>query len=61
MPQLFEILYSDVFSSKDGWVLKEDAEYTLAKIAEWRDMGGGPKVGVIANFDDRLHKILRGG
>lgn len=60
MPELFEILYSNVFNSKEGWILKEDVEYTLIKLAEWRDMGAGPKVGVLSNFDDRLHKILKG-
>jgi len=59
MPELFEILYSNVFNSKEGWILKEDVEYTLIKLAEWRDMGAGPKVGVLSNFDDRLHKILK--
>ena len=38
--------------------MKSDALYTLKKLTEWRDMGGGPKLGIISNFDDRLHSIL---
>ena len=38
--------------------MKSDAVYTLKKLTEWRDMGGGPKLGIISNFDDRLHSIL---
>ena len=32
--------------------------YTLKKLTGWRDLGGGPKLGIISNFDDRLHGIL---
>jgi hypothetical protein len=60
LPDIFEKLYADIFSSSDGWLLKENAEYTLQKLAEWRDLGGGPKIGIISNFDDRLHLILNG-
>jgi hypothetical protein len=60
LPAVFEILYENVFSSKEGWLLKEDAEYTLRKLREWRDQGAGPKIGIISNFDARLPNILRG-
>ena len=60
LPRIFEKLYTEIFSSSDGWLLKENAEYTLKKLAEWRDIGGGPKLGIISNFDGRLHNILRG-
>ena len=38
--------------------MKADAFYTLRKLTEWRDIGNGPKLGIISNFDDRLHSIL---
>ena len=60
MPKLFEMLYTNVFGTKEGWIVKEDVEYTLTKLKEWRDLGSGPKIGVISNFDDRLHKIMSG-
>ena len=58
LPELVDALYSDVFGSKEGWVLKEDVIYTLEKLKDWRDMGNGPKIGVLSNFDDRLPVIL---
>lgn len=60
LPAVFEILYTDVFGTKEGWVVKEDVVYTLQKLAEWRDQGSGPKIGVVSNFDDRLLRILQG-
>jgi len=60
LPKVFDVLYDNVFGSKDGWVLKEDTTYTLEKLRDWRDIGAGPKLGVISNFDDRLHNILSG-
>ena len=35
-------------------------EYTLKKLTDWRDQGGGPKIGIIDNFDERLENILTG-
>lgn len=35
-------------------------EYTLDKLEKWRDLGGGPKLGIIANFDERLPNIFEG-
>ena len=58
MPALFDMLYNDVFSTKKGWDIKEDVEYALDKLKEWRDIGNGPKIGVISNFDERLPLIL---
>jgi hypothetical protein len=60
LPALTKTLYNDVFGSAAGWMLAEDAEYTLQKLAEWRDQGGGPKLAVISNFDERLNTILKG-
>lgn len=59
LPKVFDLLYDDVFGTKQGWALKDNVEYTLTKLREWRDKGAGPKIGVIANFDDRLHGILK--
>lgn len=58
LPTVFEMLYQEVFSTKVGWSLKEDALYTLNKLRDWRDLGAGPKIGVISDFDDRLPTIL---
>ena len=60
LPFAFNFLYNKVFSTKEGWVAKEDSLYTLIKLREWRDQGAGPKIGVIANYDSRLHSILEG-
>ena len=60
MPDISSILFNEIFGSKEGWSLKEDTLYTLEKLKEWRDIGSGPKVGIISNFDDRLHDILKG-
>ena len=58
MPQIFDTLYTDVFSTSKGWVVKENVVYTLQKLREWRDIGNGPKIGVISNFDERLEGVL---
>jgi REG-2-like HAD superfamily hydrolase len=58
MPEVFEMLYREVFSTVEGWDVKEDAVYTLTKLSEWRDQGSGPKLGVLSNTDDRLSTIL---
>lgn len=54
MPQLFDMIYTDVFSTSEGWIMKENAVYLLDKLKEWKDIGNGPKIGAISNFDDRL-------
>ena len=60
LPRVFETLYSEVFATSQGWNVMDDAVYTLDKLRAWRDQGAGPKLGVISNFDDRLHDILKG-
>jgi hypothetical protein len=60
LPKISTILYSDVFSTKEGWILKENTLYTLQKLQEWRDLGSGPKLGIVSNFDNRLQLILEG-
>lgn len=59
LPALSRRLYRDIFGSSEGWQLKEDTEYTLGKLKEWRDFGAGPRIGVVSNFDDRLVDILK--
>lgn len=59
LPQVFEELYVNVFSSADGWSVSEDALYVLDKLRGWRDQGAGPRLGVLSNFDDRLPTILK--
>lgn len=39
-------------------MVKENVEYTLKKLKEWRDMGNGPKLAVVSNTDDRMHLVL---
>jgi len=58
LPELTELLYEKIFNSGEGWAVKEDVEFTLQKLRDWRDLGGGPRLGVIDNFDDRLDHIL---
>lgn len=60
LPEVFEMLYTEVFGTKEGWVVKEDVVYILQKLKAWREQGSGPKLGVVSNFDDRLPHILRG-
>jgi REG-2-like HAD superfamily hydrolase len=59
MTQASNLLYHDIFSTLQGWTVKEDVHYTLSKLREWRDQGSGPRIGVISNFDDRLVAILK--
>ena len=60
LPVAFNTLYNKVFNTKEGWVLKEDALYTVVKLREWRDQGAGPKIGIISNYDVRMKNILEG-
>lgn len=60
MPAVFQFLFYEIFNTKKGWSVKEDALYTLEKLRDWRDQGAGPKLGVISNFDNRLPAILEG-
>ena len=60
MPTVFPMLYDEIFSTSKGWLVKEDVEYTLIKLKEWRDQGSGPKIGVISNSDNRLKTVLKG-
>ena len=60
LPDLAETLYKDIFSSSEGWNVKEDTFYMLDKLTKWRDQGAGPKIGIVSNFDSRLNKILAG-
>ena len=60
LPTVFNLLYEDIFNSAKGWLVKEDVEYTLIKLKEWRDQGSGPKIGVISNSDNRLKNVLTG-
>ena len=58
LPGVFEMLYEEVFNTAEGWVVKEDVMYTLEKLVAWRDQGSGPKIGVLANSDERLKDLL---
>jgi hypothetical protein len=60
LPIAFNTLYNEVYGAKQGWLVKEDAVYTLNKLAQWRDQGAGPKIGIVSNYDSRLPEILKG-
>jgi HAD superfamily hydrolase (TIGR01549 family) len=47
-----------VFTGTAGWELKRDAEFVLETLKWWQDEAGGPKLGVISNFDERLPTLL---
>lgn len=47
-----------VFTGVEGWELAPYAKETLERLAEWKDNGDGPFLGVISNFDERLPKLL---
>jgi FMN phosphatase YigB (HAD superfamily) len=59
LPEVFNLLYDDVFGTKEGWIVKENVIYVLSKLKEWRDQGSGPKLGIISNFDERLVHIVK--
>jgi REG-2-like HAD superfamily hydrolase len=59
MPVVFKKLFYDVFGTRQGWTIKEDAVYTLDKLRDWRDQGAGPKLGIISNNDNRLNAVLQ--
>lgn len=58
IPKAFDFLYDDIFSTNQGWLIKDDTIYVLQKLIEWRDQGNGPQIGIISNFDSRLNNII---
>lgn len=60
LPEVFDILYKDIFGTAEGWSIKSNVKYLLKKLIEWRELGAGPKIGIVSNFDERLPKILKG-
>ena len=55
---IFDELQNEVLISPMAWELNYDTIPVLEKLYEWRNRGNGPKLGVIANFDDRLETLL---
>jgi len=55
---IFDELQNEVLVSPMAWELNYDTIPVLEKLYEWRMRGNGPKLGVIANFDDRLELLL---
>jgi len=57
---VFEDLHDHIFTGPQGYQLVRDAAYVLERIKQWSTLKGdaGPKLGVISNFDERLHEIL---
>lgn len=60
MEDVFPELYHEYFTGPGGWELTNDALYVLEEIGKWKTFLGtaAPKVGVISNFDERLHVLL---
>lgn len=52
-----EVLYNSVFQGSEAWELKPGVLEALSRFKMWRDEGG-PVLAVLANHDERLHKIL---
>ncbi|CAM9360926.1 unnamed protein product [Choristocarpus tenellus] len=57
---VFQELYHDVFAGERGWELVPGAQEVLHKLRDWCNSGVGPDtLGVVSNFDERLHPLLR--
>ena len=54
LPGIFDRLYP-TFATRDAWQLTPHALETLETLRGWAD---GPKLGVISNWDERLHTVL---
>jgi len=55
----FDDLYDRIFAGTEAWELTPYAEEFVSALAAWRESGAGPKaIGVVSNFDERLHCIL---
>ncbi|TFJ87614.1 hypothetical protein NSK_000965 [Nannochloropsis salina CCMP1776] len=54
---VFEELYYESLTSEWAWETVDDVLPMMDKLQEWR-MQGGPKLGVICDYDERLTKIL---
>lgn len=57
-PVLFDELYNNIFVGPDGWELTEYTMDVLEKLRKWKEEEGGPRLGIIANFDERLPEVL---
>ncbi|KAM3576175.1 hypothetical protein VYU27_001883 [Nannochloropsis oceanica] len=54
---VFEELFYESLTSEWAWEPVEDVLPMLDKLQEWR-MAGGPKLGVVCDYDERLSTIL---
>jgi len=58
---VFDKLYDEIFSTTEAWELKPYTAEFLRNLKSWRDSGSvdaPTHIGVVSNFDDRLHKVL---
>lgn len=53
----FRKLYDEDFMGEEAWELCPDAYRVLRRLALWRSQGG-PKIGILSNYDDRLRTVL---
>ncbi|KAG5179523.1 HAD-like domain-containing protein [Tribonema minus] len=58
MEELFDELFYETFTGPEAYELRPDAARTLEKLAEWREAGTGPLLGIVTNADERLPTVL---
>ncbi|CAM9536200.1 unnamed protein product [Discosporangium mesarthrocarpum] len=57
---VFRELYHDIFTGERAWELLPGARQVLANLRAWCDSEEGPAaLGVVSNFDERLHLLLK--
>lgn len=55
---LFTELHTEVLVSPIAWELAPGARRLLDGLIQWRDMGGGPKIGLVTDSDERIATIF---
>jgi len=56
---VFRELYDSIMVGTDVWQMAPDVSRLLAALREWRDLGGGPRIGIVSTqLDDRVSKML---
>ncbi|CAM9102455.1 unnamed protein product [Laminaria digitata] len=58
--EVFDELYHNVFTSLPTWELVPGAKDVIRDLRAWCRQDGGPlALGVVSNFDERLHPLLK--
>lgn len=57
---IFDVLFHDVFMTKEAWEIRPGALEALSFLKKWRDneRNGPTAMCVLCNFDERMHAIL---